>query len=194
MWQELKLIWALRKMFLLKSKDRFYCNKTSVILTRKNLEMTKEDRTEKKGAGGAPVCKSLLPLNSVPFGVAVKSLPLPSCLVLSFAVWLNVNVFLWQRFPCALLDFVLLLFWLGGKKKLSICPNVQFLIGSTNEATESFFFHLYFLEAFHDSNCFLPPFFALPTLVLALSREGWLVWKWWRRIYFRVVGEVEIIV
>lgn len=82
-------------MFLLKSKDRFYCNKTSVILTRENLEMTKEDRTGKKGGrGGAPVCKSLLPLTSVPFGVAVKSLWLPSCLVLSFAVWLNVNVFL----------------------------------------------------------------------------------------------------
>jgi len=43
-----------------------------------------------------------------------------------------------------------------------------FSIGGTNGATPC----LSFLEVVCDSHCFLTPFFALPTLVLALSREG----------------------
>lgn len=59
-----------------------------------------------------------------------------------------------------------------GKQKLSFCPNVlSFFIGGTNEAAVFFPLSLSFLKVFRDSNCFLPPF-ALPTLVLALSREG----------------------
>lgn len=58
--------------------------------------------------------------------------------LLSFSMWLKVNIFLWQQLPYVLLHFVYLRFDWRNAEALSLPKCSDFFIGATNEATVFF--------------------------------------------------------